>query len=280
MRGYTGTTARERVTDLQDVAMAGYLKLHRKVIDHHVFANDWLWRLFCWCLLKANFKPGRFGGHEIPVGSFVTGRLRAAEELNVSPSKWYRGIQTLCGDDYGCISIKSNNHWTTITVCNYRLYQTDDKPKRTTNEQPANNQRTTDEQPADTIEEGKNSIREEGKHTKAVGVPDLWRLAQEFVDRWNSTIGTKHVRSVSHLDPGLVVERFGDPAWTNLYPEALEKFPLKYFKPNGMPVAKFLEDGVIHAVLGDKYDFEPSNGRPEPAKPNSKLTDFITPEGT
>lgn len=142
--------------------MAGdWVKVHRAAREHPVFRDPWLWQLFCWCLFKANFREARFQGQVIPVGAFVTGRHAAADELTVSPSKWYRGIERLV--ELGCITTTPNSKWTTITVCNWRTYQCDNQPERTTDEQPADSQRTADEQPADTIEEFKNSRMEEGK---------------------------------------------------------------------------------------------------------------------
>lgn len=136
--------------------MAGdWIKLHRSLLDSEQMTDDWLCRLFIWCLLRANFEASMFRGQSILPGQFITGRISAAAELHVSPSKWYRGIQRL--ELMGCIAVEANSNWTTITICKWKTYQlTAEK-----SEQPADSQRTagdtTSGQPADTIKEGKNA---------------------------------------------------------------------------------------------------------------------------
>ena len=143
--------------------MAGnWIKLHRTILDHPVFHDTWLFKLWCWCLLKANHTPGRFQTTPVPTGSFVTGRNRAASELDVHPSKWMRGIERLV--ELECISVKSNNHFTLVTVCNYTSYQRKTNRDRTTGEQPPDNQ-TPDSRIARS--EQRNSVESEQPTTPA-----------------------------------------------------------------------------------------------------------------
>jgi hypothetical protein len=102
--------------------MAGdWVKLYRSLMESDIWHDEWLVKLFVWCLLKASFRDSAFKGKTIERGQFVTGRLRASEELDVSPGKWLRGIEKLV--KAGCISTKSDNQFTVITVCNYESYQ-------------------------------------------------------------------------------------------------------------------------------------------------------------
>ncbi len=102
--------------------MAGdWVKLYRSLMESDIWHDEWLVKLFVWCLLKASFRDSAFKGKTIERGQFVTGRLRASEELDVSPGKWLRGIEKLVRA--GCISTKSDNQFTVITVCNYESYQ-------------------------------------------------------------------------------------------------------------------------------------------------------------
>lgn len=140
--------------------MAGdWLKLHRSILDSEQFQDPWICKLWIWCLCRANHCSNSFAGTEIPRGSFVTGRIAAADELKVSPSRVYRGLDSL--QRMGCITVKSNNRFTIVTVCKYETYQDAFRAERTTDEQPTNNQRTTNGQPADTI---KNSRTKEVKN--------------------------------------------------------------------------------------------------------------------
>jgi uncharacterized protein YjdB len=109
--------------------------------------------------MRANRKRAFFQGTEILPGQFATGREMASEELGISGSKWYRGMQKL--QEMEQIRIVANNRFSVIHIVNWAKYQADkDKSEqrannqRTTTEQPSNNRRTTDEQPADTIGEG------------------------------------------------------------------------------------------------------------------------------
>jgi hypothetical protein len=129
----------------------GWVKAHREMLDHPVMQDDWLCRLWMWCLLKARPASSQFKNERLTAGQFVTGRSSASEQLNVTPSKWYRGMQSL--EKLGCITAKSNSNWTTVTICNWQTYQARREPERTADEQPANNERTASEQPANTSKE-------------------------------------------------------------------------------------------------------------------------------
>lgn len=133
-----------------------WIKLHRQSLDSQVFSDPVLWRLFCWCLMRANWKPGWFRGVEIPAGSFATGREAAGEQLGMSGLSWYRSMQKL--QEFGLIELNANNRFTVISVVKWSFFQNAEQRmnnERTTDEQPPNNERTTDEQPMNTIEEGK-----------------------------------------------------------------------------------------------------------------------------
>jgi len=139
---------------------SSWVKLYHSTLDSAVMQDDWHFRLFIWCLLKANFRAGGFRGNDVSPGQFITGRITGADELNVSPSKFYRGLHTL-QDKYDSIRVSTNNKWTTITICNWSTYQAN--PDENNDE--VNNQRTTNEQPADNkrTTSGHNRRSKEGK---------------------------------------------------------------------------------------------------------------------
>jgi hypothetical protein len=131
------------------IAMARrWLKLYYDMKDHAIMQDDWLCRLWVWCLFSANFGDSKFKGETVKRGSFVTGRNSGSQQLNVSPSKFYRGLEKLA--ELGCINVQANNNWTTVTVCNYTTYQDRQESERTASEQRMNNERTTDEQQKNT----------------------------------------------------------------------------------------------------------------------------------
>lgn len=139
----------------------GYVKLYRSILESGVWADEWLLKLWIWCLLRANYADRQWKEIVIGRGQFVTGRDSAADALGVHPSRIYRGLAAL--ERMGNITLKSNNKNTIVTVVNYESYQNAFEVDRTTNEQQTNNQRTTSEQPASTREEVKKVRSKEGK---------------------------------------------------------------------------------------------------------------------
>lgn len=143
----------------------GYVKIWRKMLDSEVFQDDWLCRLWMWCILKAQWQQVDRKG--VPDrGSFHTGRIAAASELKVAPSKWYRGIERL--RELGCITVESNSNRTTITLCNYVPYQ----DSTCESEQQTDSKRTASEQlPLE--EEGKKERKQDAPAAKNATRGDL-----------------------------------------------------------------------------------------------------------
>jgi len=133
-----------------------FILLSRSILDSEVFASQILLKIWVWCLCKASYKdryiPIKFGRGEktllIKRGQFLFGRHKAEEELFIDGSTIYKSIKRL--ELLGNISIKSNNQYSIITICNYNTYQDPDNYKVATKEQPSNNQVTTKEQPSNT----------------------------------------------------------------------------------------------------------------------------------
>lgn len=109
--------------------MADWIKVHRKLLDSDVFANPDTLKIWIWLLLKANYKDRTISlktgkGYEdvlVKRGKVLFGRNKAEEFLHMSSSKIYRHIQKL--ESLGKVSVKSNNHYSIITICKYELYQ-------------------------------------------------------------------------------------------------------------------------------------------------------------
>jgi hypothetical protein len=144
----------------------GWVKTHRALLEHPIIKDPHLARLWLWCLLSANTKASQYRGESLAAGEFVTGRISASQQLSVSPSKWYRDMQKL--EEMGCIKLKANSNWTTVSVCNWRTYQARKESERTADEQQMNNGWTADEQRMDTEEERKN-LRKKELNTGVLG---------------------------------------------------------------------------------------------------------------
>ena len=204
-----------------------WIKIHRSLMDSAVWADDWLVRLWLWCLLKANYTDSNWHGVTVLRGQFITGRSTAADELGVSPSRWYRGIDELV--KLGNISVEANRHWTKITVCNYCTYQATDADTRTAVEQQMNNERTANEQQVNT---SKNVRREEDIHTPTPARgPELepatatqslrtWKYPEKApecvcraIDSWQEHIQHKNGRPDSDIALVMAYKHARDAGW-------------------------------------------------------------------
>lgn len=137
---------------------------------------DWEWykdqntkALFIHCLLKANWKDGKFEGMIIPRGSFVTTIDLLTKELGLSIQEIRTALKHLILTSE--LTSKNTNKYRVITVKNYELYQQANKQTNkqlTSKQQTTNKQLTTIEEEKESIYEERNSIFEEIYRTKNI----------------------------------------------------------------------------------------------------------------
>jgi hypothetical protein len=103
----------------------GYIKLHRKSLESVVFENPNTWKVWCYCMLRANHKKTmvQFEGEEIILnpGQFITGRYHGAEGCKMKPSTFNDQIRKL--KKLKNLNTKSDNKKTIITIVNWVFYQ-------------------------------------------------------------------------------------------------------------------------------------------------------------
>lgn len=107
----------------------GWIKVHRKVINSQVFQGEGLFKVWMWCLLKANHKDkwvqittGK-GTSEVFVkrGQFIFGRKSAAKALKMpGRTVQYRMLKLATMRN---LAIQTDTHYSTVTILNYDLYQ-------------------------------------------------------------------------------------------------------------------------------------------------------------
>ena len=111
----------------------GYIKLYRKSLESRVFQNEGFWKIWTWCLLKANhkekwvkIKTGK-GFTEVKVlpGQFIFGRKSAAKELRMKLSTVWKRIKKL--ENMQNLNIESNTQYSIITLANWGFYQSTEK---------------------------------------------------------------------------------------------------------------------------------------------------------
>lgn len=131
-----------------------YIKLFRKMLTWEWYKDANTVRVFLHILLKVNYEPSRFRGHEIGVGECVFGRKKWAEELGLSEQQIRTAISHLQNSHE--ITIKSTNKFSVIHVEKWEFWQLEEgkATKKTTKKQPTS-QPTTNQQ-VTTSKESKN----------------------------------------------------------------------------------------------------------------------------
>tara|TARA_R110000824_G_scaffold11593_9_gene50830 strand:+ start:794 stop:1804 length:1011 start_codon:yes stop_codon:yes gene_type:complete len=110
---------------------AGYIKLHRKIMESEVFEDASLFRTWCWCLIEANWDKRTTRRNEtIERGEFITGYRKAASVLGISKNTVARQFRKL--ERLKMIVTRSGTLGTHVLVYKYREYQASDDELRDT----------------------------------------------------------------------------------------------------------------------------------------------------
>lgn len=108
--------------------MAGWLKLHRKILESQVFSDPDLLRLWIMLLCRANFKTSYFRGREIGVGQVAFSQRLFCDSLGVSKGKLHRDLNKLKAA--GMLSIEAGRDFSVASICNWETYQGIDQDDR------------------------------------------------------------------------------------------------------------------------------------------------------
>lgn len=135
--------------------MGNYIKINRKILEWEWYRNEHTKNVFLHCLLKANWKDGKFEGKEIPRGSFITSVKKLSIELGLTEDEVKTALKHLIKT--GELTKQTTNKYTVISVSNYEFYQD------VANQIP--NKSTSIAKPLQTIEEKKEG-KEEKKDNK------------------------------------------------------------------------------------------------------------------
>ena len=109
--------------------LAGWIKLHRQLLNSSTFKNEKLLKVWIYCLLKATHAEhdqlvGRQKVKLLP-GQFIYGRKKAAEALGMSESTTRDYVKILLRNEN--ISIFTTNKYSVITVTKWDAYQSDEE---------------------------------------------------------------------------------------------------------------------------------------------------------
>ncbi len=152
----------------------GYVFLWRKLINSRIWNNPELLKIWIWCLLKTNhsdnwvtFSTGK-GESEVFVkrGQFIFGRNSASEELKMKPSTIYKRMIKL--KNIGNLELKSNTHYSIVTICNWEKYQNIKSAKEQAKEQASSRQVAGKEQASSTNNNEKNDNNEKNEDKRNI----------------------------------------------------------------------------------------------------------------
>lgn len=160
--------------------MEAFIKLQRKMLDWEWYTDSNTKAVFIHCLLKANWKEGRFRGEVVPRGSFITSLQSLSDELNISVRSVRTALDHLILT--GELTSKTYPHWRMITVIKYNEYQATDKLD---DNQLTSNRQATDKQ-LTTIEEYKNNKNK--KNNKSVFKKPSLEEIREYIREKNYNV--------------------------------------------------------------------------------------------
>ena len=132
----------------------GWIKLHRKLLEHPLFSDPQAFMLWVQLLLRANHKEARvmIGNQfvEIKRGQLLTGRNKLSEHTGINRSKLERLLNLLEIEHQ--IEQQKTTKYRLISITNYDKYQGD--------EQQTSNKRATTEQQLSTNKNDNNNKNE------------------------------------------------------------------------------------------------------------------------
>ncbi len=146
--------------------MAGWIKLHRSLLDWEWYDDANTCRLFIHLLLRANHKPKNWRGIAINTGQLLTGRKVLAEQTGLSEQQVRTSLNKLKSTNE--ITIKSTSHNSLITLVCWESYQQNNQEDN----QPVTKQQPTDNQPVTTNKNVNNEKNEKNEKNKDLSSGD------------------------------------------------------------------------------------------------------------
>lgn len=229
-----------------------YIKLSRKILEWEWWDDINTCRLFIYCLLKANWKDGRFKGMVIPKGSFVSSIPKMSDETSLTIREIRTAISHL--KSTGEVTCKSYAKYTVFTVKNYCEYQQSDLQ----NDRQATGKRHSNDMLTTTIEEykeGKNNKKEDTNVSKKKFVPPT----VEEVRAYCQERGNK-------VDPQAFVDHYTSNGWMvgknkmKSWKAAVGTWERSSWKSREAPAQKKYNanKGMMTSNYGDMSEFEKS----------------------
>lgn len=194
----------------------GWIKLHRKSLDSTIFQNDKGWKVWCWCLMKANHRENNFllGRTKLTTksGQFIMGSLKASEQLDLAKSTIWYWLDFL--ESEGQVGIKKTNKYSIITIKNWDKYQ-----------EVGNKSESNEDTDGKQIGTNKNDIRM-NKNIVSANADNLSHLEVKYKTKKEFTNAFRGEKKLPPITPRTPTEK---------QKEALDAFKagIEYFKQQG-----------------------------------------------
>jgi hypothetical protein len=216
----------------------GFIKLYRSLLDWEWFNDNNTFRLFVYCLLKANYVDTKWRGIDVERGSFITSYNKLSTGTGLTIQQVRTSLNKLLST--GELTHKSHSKYSVISINNYEQYQeSNTQPnKQVTNKQQTNNKQITTDN-----KDKKEIIKEKKKkiHTHVfITQTEFDTLMHEYgaelvagyVQRLDEYIGIKGVKYKSHY---LVLRKWmrenPNPKWLSELKREQEQHDAKVFEP-------------------------------------------------
>ena len=171
--------------------MEGWIKLHRKLLDHWIFKNEKYLKAWIWFLLRANHKENKIlmGAEimDIERGEFVTSIYKICEATGLTSQNVRTLIRLLENDQM--INKRTTSKLTKITILNYDSYQIDQQTDNKQTNKPLTSAQQTANKPVTTDKNDKKvkECKEEILKSKQL---DFKTEVEGFAERYNSDMLT------------------------------------------------------------------------------------------
>lgn len=125
--------------------MAGWVKIHRSILDWQWWPDDNMLRLWLYLIITANIEDRKWRNITVKRGQLIVTRKELSETLNISEQSIRTCLNRL--EESGEINRQITNKYTIVTICKFDTYQIKEKPiNQQINQQSTNNQPTTNQQ--------------------------------------------------------------------------------------------------------------------------------------
>lgn len=138
----------------------GWVKIHRSILDWEWYSKPDTFRVFMHLIVRANHADARWQGHPIKRGQLITSTAKLSTELSISQQSIKTALRRL--KKTGEITSESTSSFTTITLCKYDTYQSEQLPiNQQNNQQLTSDQLAANQQPTINKKEKKENNDEQ-----------------------------------------------------------------------------------------------------------------------